>query len=93
MIASGGMGVVYLGERTDDAFHKDVAVKLLRPGIAGPDLLARFRTERQVLADLEHPGIARLIDGGSTADGLPFLVMEYVDGITIDRYCDERRLG
>jgi eukaryotic-like serine/threonine-protein kinase len=91
-IASGGMGVVYLGERTDDAFHKDVAVKLLRPGVAGPDLLARFRTERQVLADLEHPGIARLIDGGSTADGIPFLVMEYVDGIPIDRYCDERRL-
>lgn len=92
-IAAGGMGAVYLGVRTDDVFEKAVAIKVVRPGPGGRDLLERFRIERQVLADLEHPGIARLIDGGVTANGLPFLVMEYVDGAPIDRYCAENALA
>ena len=91
-IATGGMGAVYLGERTDDAFRKQVAIKWIRPGLMGPDAVQRFRHERQVLANLEHPGIARLIDGGSTADGHPYLVMELIDGTPLHRHCQERRL-
>lgn len=92
LLAAGGMGAVYLGERVDEAFQKQVAIKLIRAGHLGSDAILRFRLERQVLADLEHPGIARLIDGGSTDDGLPYLVMEYVDGIPINRYCQEHGL-
>lgn len=92
-IASGGMGTVYLGIRDDDQFHKQVAVKLIKRGMDSEDILHRFRHERQLLANLEHPNIARLIDGGATGDGRPYLVMEYVDGRPIDRYCDENRLS
>lgn len=92
-IAVGGMGAVYLGERTDQEFQKKVAVKLIRTGLDSEEVLARFRRERQMLADLEHPNIGRLLDGGSTPEGLPYLVMEFVDGQPLDVYCDERRLG
>jgi serine/threonine protein kinase/TolB-like protein/tetratricopeptide (TPR) repeat protein len=89
----GGMAVVYLAERDDGQFRQRVALKLLCAGvIPEDDLLPRFREERQILASLEHPGIARLLDGGVTEDGLPWFAMEYVDGIPIERYCDERRL-
>ena len=91
-VASGGMGAVYLAERTDGTFRMRVAIKLIHPALWGTDAHQRFRTERQVLADLEHPGIARLVDGGSTTGDLPYLVMEYVEGVRIDRYCDDRGL-
>jgi serine/threonine protein kinase len=89
----GGMAVVYRAERDDGQFCKRVAVKLVcTGGVAEEELLRRFREERQILADLEHPGIARLLDGGVTEEGLPWFAMEYVEGTPIDRYCDERRL-
>lgn len=89
----GGMGAVYLAERADDAYRKQVAVKLLQNTLATEYERERFRAERQILASLEHASIARLIDGGTRADGAPYLVMEYVDGEPIDRYCDEHRLS
>lgn len=92
-IGRGGMGIVYLATRADQQFDKQVALKLLAPGLISGELVRRFRHERQILADLEHPGIARLLDGGTTDDGLPYLVMEYVEGTPIDRYCDANRLG
>jgi eukaryotic-like serine/threonine-protein kinase len=92
-IGSGGMGTVYLAERADAAFDKQVAVKLLRRGADSDEIVRRFRVERQILAALDHPNIARLLDGGSTEDGLPYLVMEYVDGQPIDRYCDVHELS
>jgi serine/threonine protein kinase len=91
-IGAGGMGVVYKALRADEEFSKLVAIKIVRHGAGdlGHDaVLQRFRQERQILAGLEHPNIARLLDGGSTPEGLPFLVMEYVDGIPIDRYLDQ----
>jgi serine/threonine protein kinase len=89
-IGAGGMGIVHKAVRADDQFSKTVAVKIvLAPD---PDLIGRFRTERQVLAGLEHPHIARLLDGGTARDGSPFLVMEYVDGVPIDRYVRDRNL-
>ena len=90
-VGRGGMGAVYLGERDDDHFHREVAVKLVQPA-AAPGLTARFVAERQILASLDHPGIARLYDGGTTADGTPYLVMEYIDGERLDVYCDSHRL-
>ena len=89
-IGDGGMGAVYLAEREGD-FNPRVAVKVIR-GLAGEDGLRRFRAERQILAALQHPGITRLLDGGATAGGLPYLVMEHVDGMPIDRYCESRGL-
>src|SRR5262245_36800185 len=86
------MGAVYLAERADDAFRKQVAFKLLRPGLTSPELLRRFQQERQILAGLDHPHIARLLDGGTATEGWPYFVMEYVEGQPIDQYCDERRL-
>jgi serine/threonine protein kinase len=70
-----------------------VAVKVIRPGLDSEDILHRFQTERQVLAELPHPHIARLLDGGTTDDGRPYLVMEYIDGEPLDRYCESRQLG
>ena len=90
-IGSGGMGEVYRARRADAQFEKQVAIKLVRAGLDTRFVLGRFRAERQILASLEHPGIARLIDGGMTPEGLPYLVMELVDGEPIDRYCE--RLG
>ncbi len=91
-IATGGMGTVYLAVRDDGEFRQQVAIKLIRPHMDTEEVLARFRRERQVQAGLSHPSIVRLLDGGATADGLPYLVMEYVEGVRIDRYCDENRL-
>jgi eukaryotic-like serine/threonine-protein kinase len=92
LLGRGGMGAVYLAERADDAFHQRVAVKLLPWALATPEARHRFRVERQTLAALAHPHIARLLDGGETADGLPYLVMEYVEGEPIDQYCRAREL-
>ena len=93
-IGSGGMGAVYLAERSDDQYRKEVALKVL-PRWSGSDRrrLQRFLEERQILATLDHPGIARLLDGGVTTDGQPWFAMEYIDGQPIDKYCDEHRLS
>ena len=91
-IGQGGMGVVYLAERADRQFEHRVAVKLVRQRLLDPDVEARLRFERQVLANLDHPNIGRLFDGGTLGDGTPYLVMEYIDGIPIDEYCDRNRL-
>jgi eukaryotic-like serine/threonine-protein kinase len=89
-IGRGGMGRVFLAERADGEFEQRVAVKLLRPGLDTELDRARFRSERQILASLSHPNISRLLDGGVTDDGQPYLVMEYVEGQPIDRHCEER---
>jgi serine/threonine protein kinase/TolB-like protein len=93
-IGRGGMGAVYLAERDDGEYRKQVALKVVA-GVWALDeeLLGRFRDERQILASLEHPGIARLIDGGVTDSGLPYFIMEYVEGVPIDRYCDDHELS
>src|ERR1700720_1935454 len=88
-IGQGGMGTVYLAARADGYFEKQVAIKLLKRGVANEEVLRRFRSEREVLARLDHPNIARLIDAGTTDDGLPYFVMEYVDGTPITRFVDE----
>jgi len=87
-IGRGGMGAVWLATRYDKEYKKQVAIKMVKRGMNSQEILRRFRTERQVLANLDHPNIARLIDGGSTPDGLPYLVMEYVEGTPIDQYCE-----
>ena len=92
-LGRGGMGAVYLGERDDGEYQQQVAVKLILPGWDGTELLQRFRDERQILAGLNHPNIARLLDGGVSAGGKPYLVLEYVPGQAIDRYCDAAGLG
>jgi len=91
-LGHGGMGVVYLGERDDDQVRQRVALKLVRHAAAGPSVVHRFVEERRILAILEHPGIARLIDAGVTRDGLPYFAMEPVEGAPIDAHCDARRL-
>lgn len=90
LIGRGGMGNVFLAVRNDDEFRKTVAVKLVNPFWSGDDMVQRFRRERQILAQLEHPNIARLFDGGTTKDKVSFLVMEYVAGIPITEYCKKR---
>jgi serine/threonine protein kinase/Tfp pilus assembly protein PilF len=92
LLSRGGMGTVYLAARDDGQFDRQVALKLLHPGTSDPDDLQRFRAERQILARLEHPAIARLYDGGETEQGIPFLVLEYVEGLPLDAYCDQNRL-
>jgi eukaryotic-like serine/threonine-protein kinase len=92
-IGSGGMGDVYLAVRADDAFNKRVAIKLVQTGIDTKEILDRFRHERRILAALEHPNIARLLDGGTTDDGLPYFVMDFVEGTPIDEYSNRRRLS
>jgi eukaryotic-like serine/threonine-protein kinase len=92
-IGRGGMGTVYLAERVDEAYRASVAIKFLRGALATPEFGHRFRVERQILADLTHPNIAWLLDGGTAPDGTPYLVMEHVDGRPIDEWCDERNLG
>jgi serine/threonine protein kinase/uncharacterized protein HemY len=91
-LGMGGMGAVYLAERDDQQFSQQVAIKLVRQGHVSKDVRSRLKSERQILATLDHPNIARLLDGGTTADGIPYLVMEYVDGLPIDIYCDQQRL-
>lgn len=92
-IGHGGMGTVYLAERDDEHYHQQVAIKLINPGLGGEIIRRRFRNEMQILADLNHPNIARLFDGGETAGGVPYLVMEYVNGIPINVYCHEHNLS
>ena len=92
-LGQGGMGTVYLATRADGAYRQQVAVKVLQGALVTAETVRRFRSERQILANLEHPAIAKLLDGGSTRDGRPFLVMEYVDGVPIDRFCRERALA
>lgn len=91
-VASGGMGTVYLARRADGAFDMKVAVKVLRPEAATAEVRTRFQQERQILASLDHPNIARILDGGETADGMLYLAMEFVDGVPVDRFCADRRL-
>jgi serine/threonine protein kinase len=92
-IGQGGMGAVYLAARDDDQFKKQVAIKLIRRGMDTDFVLRRFRNERQILASLDHPNIARLLDGGTTEDGRPYFVMEYIEGKPITDYSDENRLA
>lgn len=92
-LGRGGMGAVWLAERADGEFAQQVAVKLIRSGWDAAAVMARFRDERQILAGLQHPHIAHLVDGGVSADGKPWLALEYVDGCDIASYCDRERLG
>ncbi|MGH9258363.1 MAG: tetratricopeptide repeat protein [Acidimicrobiales bacterium] len=92
-IGRGGMGTVYLAERADAQYQASVAIKFARGGFAAPELERRFRAERQFLAGLTHPNIARLLDGGTTSEGTPYLVMELVEGEPIDVWCDRQGLG
>jgi serine/threonine protein kinase len=92
-LGSGGMGTVFLAERMDGEFDRRVAIKVIRAGFGETFLVRRFRDERQILASLDHPHIARLIDGGTTTNGLPYVVMEYIDGEPIDGFCQARRLN
>lgn len=92
-IGEGGMGAVYRASRADDEYQKQAAIKLLKEGFESSYALVRFRAERQILANLEHPNIARLIDGGQTDEGFPYFVMELVDGQPIDQYCDAHKLS
>ncbi|HKZ02431.1 MAG TPA: serine/threonine-protein kinase [Pyrinomonadaceae bacterium] len=91
-IGRGGMGSVYLAVRADDEFQKRVAIKLIRRGVDSDFIIRRFRNERQILASLDHPNIASLLDGGTTDDGLPYFVMEYVEGQPLFSYCDSHKL-
>jgi serine/threonine protein kinase len=92
-IGRGGMGAVYLGVRADDEFSKRVAIKLVLSGMNTEFIVRQFLSERQILANLDHPNIARLLDGGTTEDGLPYFVMEYIEGQPIRDYCDTHRLS
>ena len=92
-LGRGGMGIVHLAVRDDGAFRKNVAVKLLLRENVTPEFVLRFKQERQVLAALDHPNIARILDGGDAPDGMPYYVMEYVDGQPADQYCDTQRLS
>ena len=91
-LGRGGMGAVFLASRDDEAFKKSVAIKLIKRGMDTDFILKRFRNERQILATLDHPFIARLLDGGTTDDELPYFVMEYIEGTPIHKFCDENRL-
>ena len=91
-IGRGGMGTVFLGERTD-GFKRLGAIKILRRGMDTEDILHRFHTEQQILASLDHPNIAKLIDAGITDDGLPYFILEYIEGTAIDQYCNEQLLS
>jgi non-specific serine/threonine protein kinase/serine/threonine-protein kinase len=92
-IGSGGMGAVYLARRADRQYEKNVAIKIIKRGMDSEAMLRRFRNERQILAGFDHPNIARLLDGDTTEDGLPYFVMEYVEGVRIDEYCDQHALS
>jgi eukaryotic-like serine/threonine-protein kinase len=91
-LGQGGMGAVYLALRADDQYQQQVAIKLVKQGFENQFIVQRFLAERQILANLDHPHIARLLDGGTTDDGAPYLVMEYIEGLPIDEYCDEHKL-
>jgi eukaryotic-like serine/threonine-protein kinase len=91
-IAQGGMGAVYRAVRADGQYKQQVALKIVRADIGAGMTASRFRNERQILASLDHPNIARMLDGGTTADGLPYLVMEFIDGLPITEYCDQKKV-
>jgi serine/threonine protein kinase len=91
-IGEGGMGAVYRAIRVDDHYLKIVAIKVVRAGFSTRPYLRRFKSERQILASLDHPNIAHLLDGGATQEGLPYLVMEFIEGLPIDEYCDRHAL-
>ncbi len=93
VLGVGGMSTVYLGRREDQVFEGQVAIKVLRQELVGPTFRRRFQQERQILASLQHPHIARLLDGGTTDNGRPYLVLEWVRGLPIDRFCDRHRLS
>jgi serine/threonine protein kinase/Tfp pilus assembly protein PilF len=92
-IGSGGMGSVYLALRADEDFKKHVAIKVIRKGMDSEDIISRFRRERQILSSLDHPNIARFLDGGTTQEGLPYFVMEHVQGVPLTEYCDHHQLN
>jgi len=92
-VGRGGMGAVFLAERDDDQFRKQVAIKIIGTGATSPEMLRRFLAERQILATLEHPNIARLLDGGIAAGDMPYMVMEYIHGLPITEHCEKNRLG
>jgi serine/threonine-protein kinase len=92
LLGAGGMGAVYKAERADGQFTQQVAIKLLQRGIQSDETLQRFRMEQDILAALHHPNIAQLYDGGITQSGLPYLIMEYVDGVPVDQYCNNLKL-
>ncbi|MBS1830292.1 MAG: protein kinase [Acidobacteria bacterium] len=92
-LSQGGMGVVYEAVRTDDVFKKRVALKMIRTSLLTRELKDRFRVERQILAAMEHPNVARILDGGETRDGRPYLVMEFVEGSPIDQHARQNNLG
>ena len=89
-IGAGGMGTVYEAHRAEGEFDQRAAIKFLRRSVEGASAIRRFRTERQILANLHHPNIAALLDGGVTSAGQPYFVMEFVDGQPITTWCDER---
>jgi eukaryotic-like serine/threonine-protein kinase len=91
-IGSGGMSYVFLAEREDGQFEQQVAIKLIKRGMESDQIIRRFRSERQILSRLDHPNIARLLDGGMTDEGVPYFTMDHVEGIPINQYCDENRL-
>ena len=92
LIAEGGMGAVYQAVRVDDLYRKVVAIKIIRRGVQGDYALRHFETERQILAHLDHPAIAKLLDGGTTSDGRPYFVMDFIAGTPINQYCDSHKL-
>jgi eukaryotic-like serine/threonine-protein kinase len=92
VLGHGGMGSVYLASRADGNFDQIVALKVIRRDVLNPDLRKRFTKEQRILAGLNHDSIARLYDGGVTHDGLPYLIMEFVEGVSIDKYCDQKKL-
>ena len=92
-IGHGGMGRVYLASRVDESYEKKIAIKLIKRGMDTNAVSRRFMLERKILAQLEHPNIASLIDGGSTTDGLPYLVMEYIEGEPITKFCDSHQFS
>ena len=93
LLGRGGMGTVYLAERADEQYHQVVALKVMSRGLFHGDVAGRFRAERQILARLNHPNIARLLDGGQLDDGTPYLVMEHIEGVRIDEYCTQHQLS
>jgi eukaryotic-like serine/threonine-protein kinase len=92
-LGTGGMGEVYLAERADAQFEQQVAIKVVHGGALAVGMHSRLKLERQILAQLDHPNIAHLLDGGSLPDGSAYIVMEYVDGTAIDAFCDAHRLN
>jgi len=93
MLGAGGMGEVYRAVRADGQYHKQVVIKMVRAGYESMLVVQRFKNERQILASLDHPNIARLLDGGATENGLPYFVMELIEGLPVDEYCNRHELA